>query len=366
LPLQPRPELENLVPSLHGGPDTAELKSFGLTPDDIIDFSVCSNPFAPPPEVMKAADRIEINRYPDSESTEFRECLADSLGIPADNILAGSGAMEIIRLVALAYFSPGDTVLILEPTFGEYRVSCRIMGAEIISQWSKEEDGYSHRIVETVDLIRANRPKGVFICNPNNPTGKYLGREEIESVADAGEETLIILDEAYVNFASNIWRSLDLIERKNLVIIRSMTKDHAMTGLRLGYAVAHREIIDTLRLVRPPWNINAIAQEAGKLIINGGDYLAHSRRELEKTKQFLLDGLKRLGYSTVPSDTHFFLVMVGNTAELRTALLKQRILVRDCSSFGLPGYIRIAARTMPECEKLIEAIEKMGSEKDAG
>jgi histidinol-phosphate aminotransferase len=150
------------------------------------------------------------------------------------------------------------------------------------------------------------------------------------------------------------------------VIIRSMTEDHALTGLRLGYAAVHRETIDTLRLVRPPWNINAIAQEAGKLIINGGDYLAHSRRELKKTKQFLLDGLKRLGYSTVPSDTHFFLVRVENTPEFRTALLKQRVLVRDCASFGLPGYIRIAARTMPECEKLIGAIEKMESEKDAG
>ena len=93
MPLQPRPELKSLVPTLHGGPDTAELKSFGLSPDDIIDFSVCSNPFAPPPEVMKAADKIEINRYPDSESTELRECLADSLGVPAENILAGSGAI---------------------------------------------------------------------------------------------------------------------------------------------------------------------------------------------------------------------------------------------------------------------------------
>jgi len=361
LSLRPRPEIEKLVPSPHGGPDQAELKSLGLTPGEVIDFSVCSNPFAPPAEVKKAADTIVVNRYPDSESTEFRECLSVKLGVPADNILAGSGAMELIRLIALAYFKPEDPVLILEPTFGEYRVGCQIMGAEVISQWGEERDNFSHRIDETVEIIKSSRPRGVFICNPNNPTGRYLGRNEIESVLDAGDETLIILDEAYVNFVDEIWHSLDLIERKNLVIIRSMTKDHALTGLRLGYAVAHKEIIDTLRLVRPPWNINAVAQEVGKIILNGTDYLENSRREIRKTKKFLVDELVRLGFTLVPSDTNFFLVKVARAGDFRAALLKQGIMVRDCTSFGLPGYIRIAARTMPECKKLIKAIETMGS-----
>ncbi|MFC2069950.1 aminotransferase class I/II-fold pyridoxal phosphate-dependent enzyme, partial [Chloroflexota bacterium] len=126
------------------------------------------------------------------------------------------------------------------------------------------------------------------------------------------------------------------------------------------------EIIDALRLVRPPWNINAVAQEVGKIILNGTDYLENSRREIRKTKRFLLNELGRLGYSTVPSDTNFFLVEVSNAGDFRAALLRQGILVRDCASFGLPGYIRIAARTMPECEKLIKAIEKIGSEQNAG
>ncbi len=364
--LHPRPEIEKLAPSAHGGPDTAELKSLGLTPGDVIDFSVCTNPFAPLPEVSKAADRIAVNRYPDSESTELRESISAYLQVPVENILPGSGSMEIIRLVALAYFRQADTVLILEPTFGEYRVSCRIMGAEVISQLGKQEDDYSHRIEETIALIEHSRPKAVFICNPNNPTGKYYSRQEIEAVLDAGADTLIIIDEAYVNFTDRIWQSLDLIERKNLIIIRSMTKDHALTGLRLGYAVAHREIIDVLRLVRPPWNINAIAQEIGKNIFQGNDYLESSRQELKKTGRFLLDELARLGYSTVPSDTHFFIFKVPDSAGFRAALLRQGILVRDCTSFGLPGYIRVAARTMPECQKLITAIEKIRSSRHAG
>ena len=136
MPLRPRPEIEEMVTASHGGPDMAELKALGLSPGEVIDFSVCSNPFPPPPEVKTAAAATAINRYPDSESTGLRERLSARLEVPVENILAGSGAMEIIRLIALAYFRPRDIVLVLEPTFGEYRVSCRIMGAEVAGQWA--------------------------------------------------------------------------------------------------------------------------------------------------------------------------------------------------------------------------------------
>jgi histidinol-phosphate aminotransferase len=359
LPLRPRPELEKLVPDRHGGPNQAELESLGLTPGGVIDFSVCSNPYAPPLELDTAA--IPVNLYPDSESTELRRCLSAVLKVPAENILAGSGSMELIRLIALAYFSRGDTVLMLEPTFGEYRVAARIMGAEVVGQWAKEEDGFSHDIAETLSLIKTSRPRAVFICNPNNPTGRYLSRRQIESVLDASAETLLVLDEAYVNFVDGTWRSLDLIGWENLVIVRSMTKDHTIPGLRLGYAVAHREIIGALRLVRPPWNVNAVAQEVGKNIVSGNDCLENSRKEIGKAKKYLVDGLGRLGFEVVPSEANFFLFRVERAAEFRSALLKKGIMVRDCASFGLKDYVRIGVRTMTECRKLIEAIESLGS-----
>jgi len=357
LPLLPRPEISRLTASYHGGPDHAELKALGLTPGDVIDFSVCSNPFAPPVNIGEAARGIAINRYPDSESTEFRESLSKRLGVPVDNIIAGSGSTELLRMAALAYFKPGDRVLIPEPAFGEYRLGCEIMGTEIITRKAKEEDGFAFNIGDIIKTIKNSRPAGVFICNPNNPTGNYLDKKSIESILDAGDETLIILDEAYISFVEEIWNSPALIDRENLLIVRSMTKDHALTGLRLGYAIAHRKIIDTLRLVKPPWNINAVAQEIGKLTLDGADRMEYSRAEMRKTKNYLIKELGRLGYKAVPSDTNYFLVKVGNASAFRAALLRKKIMVRNCASFGLPDYVRIAARTMPECEKLIAAIE---------
>jgi len=331
----------------------------GLAPEDILDFSVCSNPFMPPPGVRKVFDTIAINRYPDSEATEFRECLSEKLGVAPDNILAGSGATELIRLVALTYFGSGDSVLILEPTFGEYEVACKILGAEVVGQWGREELDFAHRIEETFDLIRHQHPKGVFICNPNNPTGRYLTRQEVEMVLGACGDALLILDEAYTAFVDDSWSSLDLISRGNVVIVRSMTKDYALAGLRLGYAVSNSEIINALRRVCPPWNVNTVAQKAGIAALNDTDYLERCNREIRKAKQFLVDELSRIGFTMVPSETNFFLVKVINAKDFRTALLKRGLLVRDCTSFGLPEYVRIAARTMPECQRLIAAIEAM-------
>ncbi|MFC2016430.1 pyridoxal phosphate-dependent aminotransferase [Chloroflexota bacterium] len=361
--MRPRPEVENLEACLHGGLNQAELKAMGLTPEAVLDFSVCSNPFLSPSRVRKILNTININSYPDSEATEFRQCLSARLGVASGNILAGSGAVELIRLIALTYFGLGDSVLILEPTFGEYKVACQIIGAGVVSQWGREEESFAPRIEETLNLIRQCHPRGIFICNPNNPTGQYLTRQEVEMVLDVCEGGLLILDEAYIAFVDESWSSIDLISRGNVVIVRSMTKDYALAGLRLGYAVAHEEIINALLRVRPPWNVNAVAQKAGVIALEDTDYLEWCKQEIKNAKQFLLNELSRIGFISVPSRANFFLVKVTNAKGFRTALLRHGILVRDCTSFGLPEYVRIAARTMPECQRLITTIQVM---KDKG
>ena len=359
MPLRPRPEIEKLAAAAHGGPDEAEFRNAGLSGGEITDFSVCSNPYMLPPDMSEIYRGAAIDRLPDSEATEFRERLGQILGVSPYNILAGNGAMEPLRLIALGYFGQGDSVLIPEPTFGEYRVACQVSGAQITDRWAKEEDNFNHNIEETAELIRQTRPKGVFICNPNNPTGAYLSRQQITDILDASPETLVVIDEAYISFVADSWSSLDLIERENLVIVRSMTKDFALAGLRLGYAVAHKNIIDILRRVRPPWSVNALAQQAGIAVLKDYDRLETTRREILAAKQFLVDEFTGLGFSIIPSTTHFFLMKVTRPADFRTALLKQGLLVRDCASFGLPEYVRIAARTLPECRQLIKAVKEM-------
>ncbi len=357
--LRPKPEVENLKVCPHGGPNHAELSAMGLIPDEMLDFSVCSNPFPPPPGVRKVFKTIAINRYPDSEATEFRQCLSEKLGIAPDNILAGSGAVELVRFIALAYFGQRDSILILEPTFGEYEVACQIVGSRVFKQWARAEDSFAPEIEGTIELIRQRHPKGVFICNPNNPTGQYLSRQEVELILEACEDGLLILDEAYINFVDEGWSSLNLISRGNVIIVRSMTKDYALVGLRLGYAIASQEIISSLRRVRPPWNVNIVAQKAGITALGEMDYLDQCKKKIMEAKKFLVGELSRIGFPSLPSRANFFLVKAGDGKAFRSALLRHGILVRDCASFGLPEYVRIAPRTMPECRKLIAAVRTL-------
>ncbi len=362
MPLLPRPEIQSMAVCPHGGIDYGEVGILGIAPQDILDFSANLNPFGPPPRAMEAlCERHNelseiISHYPDSEVRCLRCSLADKLCVHMENILVGSGSTELIRLAVLAYFGKGDCVLIIEPTYGEYQVACQIAGASLIKQQLSPQNGFYLNANETVELIQQHRPKGVFVCNPNNPTGRYLSRIDFERILDVGKDSLIILDEAYVSFVDGTWSSLNMIEGNNLLILRSMTKDHTMAGLRLGYGIAKEEIIANLRRICPPWNVNALAQKAGVIAVNEEEYLKRCQNEIREAKAYLYAELSHLGLPPLPSEANFFLVEVGDASGVRRELLERKILVRDCTSFGLPRYIRIAPRTLPECQKLVVAI----------
>lgn len=360
--LRPRQEIENLEPCYHGGPNLAELRDSGLTVEDVLDFSVSSNPFPPPVRVKKALQTAVINRYPDPEATELKERLAERIGVAPQNILTGNGSTELIRLIALTYFSKGENVLVLEPTFGEYELACRIAGARIVKQWAKAEDDFAPRLDETISLIKKHRPRGIFIGNPNSPTGSYLTRDEIEAILDNADNSLLILDEAFIAFVAEGWASVKLIQHDNVIIIRSMTKDYSLAGLRLGYAIADAEIMANLRRVCPPWNVNAMAQKAGIAALDDTEYLKQCKQKTARAKQFLIGEFSRIGFTVVPSKANFFIIKVGNAKQFRAALIRYGIIVRDCTSFGLPEYVRVAPRTMPECRKLIATIRTLKSE----
>jgi histidinol-phosphate aminotransferase len=356
LPLQPKRAIAGLTRGVHGGFDHAEMKALGIDIEDVLDFSVCTNPFMPPPGIKEAISSAPIERYPDSQSSLLRQKLAEKLGIDENNILVGSGTTELIRLVVQVYFQQKDRVLILEPTYGEYEVACRLGDTHLIKYRAVVKDKFRHRVEGVTATIRQKRPRGIFICNPNNPTGQYLSHNDIEKVTEAMKGGLVIIDEAYISFVAKRWNSLDLIQHVNVVILRSMTKDYGLPGLRLGYAVASLEIIDSLRTALPPWNVNAVAQQAGITVLENEEYLQESLRKTREASEFLLKEISRLGLKTLSSDAHYFLVKVGNATECRRSLLMKGILVRDCSSFGLPEYIRISPRTIPECRKLVSAL----------
>ncbi|MEW6085758.1 MAG: histidinol-phosphate transaminase [Chloroflexota bacterium] len=341
-------------PVTHGAFDFAELERLGLHPNDVIDFSVNSNPFGASPSVLEAIRSTPAERYPDRESLALRRGLSQRLDVSTEQILIGNGAAELIQLAAFEFLQKGDHALILEPTFGEYERSARLMGANIHRWRAISRNGFVPNPEEIRKRLHKREMQAVFICNPNNPTGQIIPQEVIGEWADEFPKTLFVVDEAYLAFVSEM-KSVISLARKNILTLRSMTKDYAIAGLRLGYAIGDETAIAALANLRPAWNVNALAQAAGLAALQDEQYLSETLAKLNKEKRAFLAGLEELGYRPIPSHTHYFLLPVGNGARFRQDLLAHGILVRDCASFGLPAYARIATRRHKENARLLQA-----------
>ncbi len=359
--VQPRRAVQHLVGDRHGGLDYARLRAEEVSPEEVLDFSVNSNPFGPVPAVREALAQVAVSRYPDRRAGRLRERLAELHGVSPEQILVTNGTAEAIWLVALAYLEPGDAALIVGPTFGEYRVACEMMDARVTILRSDESVDFRPDVERTIREIASLRPRLVWLCNPNNPTGVYLGPEAVRALLAECERggSLLVLDEAYVNFVAAPWDATALLESGHLALLRSMTKDYALAGLRLGYVLGTVEIVRALRRVQPPWSVNAAAQEVGLVVLEHLDAYREMWRHLRGLAEAFHAAVVALELPAPPTATHFFLIQTGDGDLTHEVLWRHRILVRSCASFGLPAYIRVATQREEENERLLMALRAL-------
>ena len=356
---------------VHGGLNFAELESLGLRPEEVIDFSASINPLGPSRLALDAARRVNMAAYPDPECLELRRAIGASLGVSPGNVLPGNGSTELIHLLARAFLGPDDAAAIFAPTFGEYAAACRTEGVEpvaIVPPDGGAGDGeLGWDLSRAIDHIAELSPSLVFLCNPNNPTGVYLRESEVRSIAEALRGIgLLVLDEAYVSFVDESWDSTRLLSMGNAVLLRSMTKDYALTGLRLGYLLAPEDIVARIRRFQYSWSVNAPAQAAGIAALSDPAHVARGREVVREGKEFLVGAARSLGIECAPASANFLLLRVGFAQHIRSTLLKEhRICVRDCASFGLPEYIRVGVRTMPDNRKLAQALRLVMAGRDS-
>ncbi|GIX45872.1 MAG: aminotransferase [Candidatus Tectimicrobiota bacterium] len=355
---EPRPELLEVPDVVHGALDFAELERLGLAPEAVLDFSVNGNPYGPSPRVRAALATVALERYPDRQALALRRELAQHLDVPPSQILVGNGSAELLWLAALAFLRPGDAVYILGPTFGEYERVARLLGARVQGYTAAPAAFHVDPQAVAQELHRTS-PRLVFVCNPNNPTGTYLPCETIAAWAGAFPQSLFVVDEAYLPFVAGA-ASVHTLRLANVLALHSMTKAYALAGLRLGYALGPEPVVQALAKAQPPWSVNALAQAAGRAALSDQQHLRTCLARLAQAKGELVRGLQALGLAPLPSATHFFLVPMGNARRCRQALLRQGILVRDCTSFGLPAYIRIATRTPADNARLLAALQAYG------
>ena len=358
---------------VHGGLNLAELRRLGLDPRAVLDFSSSINPLGAPPGILDTIAGVNLAAYPDSDCLELREALGVRLNLEPERILAGNGSTELIHLLATAFLSEGGSALILGPTFGEYRTACMAQGVEPTEIVAREADDFRWDVAEVCHAIRESEPRLVFLCNPNNPTGLYLGEDEVRKIAEAlcagSSDGVLVLDEAYVSFVDDAWDALTLLAIPNVVLLRSMTKDYALTGLRLGYMVSSPEVVSRVKARQYSWSVNAAAQAAGVMCLGLRRHLDDGREAVRTGKAYLDNALASMGLNCRAGAANFLLVSVGPmrlAASVRLRLLKEHgICVRDCTSFGLPNHIRIGVRKMDDCRRLVAALEEIQAEAPA-
>ena len=360
---------------VHGGVKPAELRALGLRPEEVLDFSASVSPLGPPAGLWDALHGVDLAAYPDPQCLAFREALSQHLSaqlpngglIAPERILVGNGSTEIIHLLARAFLpasgGPGaaSSAFLLTPTYGEYSGACRLAGAAVSCLDGSQRPGFRWDLKEAARRITSERPSLVFLCNPNNPTGVFLSSSEVELLASATSHVggLLVVDEAYLSFADDPLGSLPLLGRYRIVLLRSMTKDYALTGLRLGYSLASEEVTERLASFQPDWSVNSLAQAAGMAALADTGYLPRARQAVAQAKEHLRAGLASLGFPVPPSSANFLLVRVGDGALWRERLGRRGFFVRDCASFGLADYIRVGIRSMPDCQRLVEAMAEL-------
>jgi histidinol-phosphate aminotransferase len=347
----------------HGGPDYRELAALGLRPEDVLDFSASTNAFGPPPGVREALAACDVTRYPDRSAAPLAGALAARDGVTPDRVLVGNGAAGLIWALALAELSRGDVALIVGPTFSEYASASHRARADVVEWRHAPGTSAMPGLWRLAEAIASARPRLIWLCNPNNPTGAYLSAEELALLLPAAPDALWVLDEAYRPFVADPWPSHYLVERGNVALLRSLTKDCAMPGVRLGYVLAAPDVIARVAAAQPPWSVSAAAIACGLAALQDAGHVARTTAALRAEATRLAASLSDKGWRVLPSTTHFLLTEVGDGAATRACLLREhRIQVRNCASFGLPGFIRVAARLPEENERLIAAMGVLSGE----
>lgn len=354
----------------HGGNIYKIAKQYNINRDEIIDFSSNINPLGMPASLKEkiSAGLDMLQHYPDPDYTDLRESLADYHSLNIENIITGNGATELIYLFTKA-LKPGKA-LIVSPTFSEYHIALAGSGSKIDYFQLKEEDDFKIDI-EALKMRLNNDYDLLIICNPNNPTGTFTETAALLKILEqsAANNIAVMIDESFIEFIENSGERSSIKFGKNfpdLFILRSLTKFYAIPGLRLGYSICfNKELASTMRKKQEPWSVNVLADLAGITLPDDTDYRNKTIEIISEEKEFLYRELKKIGWLKIfKGQANFLLAKILNgmpAAELRSRLIKNKILIRDASNFKFldSKFIRLAIRDRESNKLLVKHLNEI-------
>jgi len=362
------PHLRAMQPYTPIAPFEVLTRRLGLPPNSIVKLDANENPYGPSPrvrEVLACAEALHI--YPDPDQTLLREAIAKHLSLPAEHILCGAGADELIDLAARAFIQPGDPVMDLPPTFGMYRWIADVTNAAYLPVPRRADFSVDIAAVRQVCQSSERSPKLLFIADPNNPDGSTISDADLRALLDL--PVVVVLDEAYVDFSAQPSRARWVLDHSNLIVLRTFSKLAGMAGLRVGYGLFPLEVIGHLWKIKQPYTPNVAGSIGAIAALSDPAYLGQTTQSLVAERERMRERLARFGWLHVfPSQANFVLCRVAEDAPLpagdqlaarwlKHALEQRGVLVRYFDRDGLRDCIRVSVGRPDQTDTLIAAIE---------
>jgi histidinol-phosphate aminotransferase len=328
---------------------------------EVIKLASNENPLGASGKALKAISRglKNLNRYPDSSGFYLKRKLARHLNLEPSNLVLGNGSDELIDILIKTFVEEDEFIVTSDATFLEYKIIAAVNGRSVttvpLKYFKFDLDAIKRRIDKKTKII--------FIANPNNPTGTYVTRQEVdEFIRELPQDVLLVLDEAYDTFidVNDFPNSLSYIRNKNVAVLKTFSKAYGLAGLRIGYCVVRPELASYMEIARQPFNTNSLAQEAAIAALDDRQFLTKTRKVVLEGKGYLYDQLKKLGLAYVPSVANFIIIDVGRDGlGVFREMLKFGVIVRDMRQYGLKNYIRVTIGLPKENERFIRVLKKV-------
>jgi histidinol-phosphate aminotransferase len=351
--------LAEITPYVGGTHKEDAIRKYGVK--DPVKLSSNENALGVSPAAVESAEGALLNGniYPEGSNRALRETIAGKFDLDPENIFVGNGADEIIYYTAMSLINDGDEVIIPALTFPIYTIAFRTMRATIVTSSMK---GLSINTADILDRI-TDKTKVIALCNPNNPTGHALGREEVHRFVErVPKEVLILMDEAYMDFAEQetFPDSISLFKQgaDNLSIVRTLSKAYGIAGFRVGYGIADPGLTALMNRIKLPFNVSIVSQAAALGALSDDEFLFRTIENTKEGRMMIYSAMKELGLEFVESSSNFILIHTGTDGNAVTEeLMKRGVIVRSARNYGLPGSIRVTVGTRDQNDRFIRAMK---------
>ena len=356
-----QPGVQKLSPYVPGKPVGELAREFGLNPADIVKLASNENPLGPSQKAIAAIQAAlpEMTRYPDGNGFALKQALSRRLAVNPSMITLGNGSNDILELVTRAFVGPQHEVVFSEHAFAVYPIVTQAVGAQAVvvpaKHWGHDLDAMATAITAKTRLV--------FVANPNNPTGTWIEKAELERfLARVPEQVIVVLDEAYTEYVetTDVPNGLDYLSQySNVLVSRTFSKAYGLAALRVGYGICQPAIADAMNRVRQPFNVNTLALAAAVATLEDEAYLVESRRINREGMAQLEAGFIALKLNWIPSRGNFIAVDLDReAATIFNRLLRQGVIVRPVANYGMPNHLRVSIGLPEENQRFLDALKQ--------